>query len=733
MIFNEVMDKSRDLAKERGHHYVLIDHLLHVLVNQYEEAEVILSETIKKFDIDTLKSRLEERLNSFAKAENVDVVFDGSDITRIIELVVTNCQSRFSATIADIIYATVSIIYEDKRDDAHYENVLLEFVTADELEKQIFAFVSGGKVENDDSDEEAEEIEHQASRQESQLLKPIEHNHGFKMVGREKELDKLIHTMGLDTGAFAVVVADNLDGKTSIIQEFVNRINSDECLSHLKGLNVVKANPIRLAGIEHHRQNVQAAILIAKRENKILVIEDCHTFSRSMSEHDMAATIANATKDGLKVICTTHSSAYSRIFEKKNVSNSVTKIQLGDLSKEHSVEVLNAEITRLEEKYQIQFEDGFTNTTFEAVKNQLKGSSLSNALLVVYRSASICTNSNRDVVTVDDIKLALSEIRNLPVEDLSLTDNVKVMTIGDKIRENLFGQDEAIDKVVESIQVSKMGFKEDENRPNGVFIFLGSTGVGKTELAYQAAHAMGVEVIRLDMAEYQESHTVSKLLGSPPGYVGYQDGDGALYEKLSKNPDAVVVFDEIEKAHPSITKLLLGALDYGILTTSSNKEVNFRNAFVIFTSNIGVVTKSGGNFGFGTNSDDDSDVVEFSRETYESTFAPEFRNRIDYEIEFKTLTQEAAVKVAEKSAKKVAASILKSRGIKLTVNEKACELLTKRHYSLKNGARQISRGFRSDISMNLMKAIANHVKEHGTDPKAIKVSTKKDEFVIKTS
>ena len=274
-----------------------------------------------------------------------------------------------------------------------------------------------------------------------------------------------------------------------------------------------------------------------------------------------------------------------------------------------------------------------------------------------------------------------------------------------------------------------MGFKEDENKSNGVFIFLGSTGVGKTELAYQAGKALGVEVIRLDMAEYQEAHTVSKLLGSPPGYIGYGDGDGALYDKLSKNPDAFVIFDEIEKAHPSISKLLLGALDHGILTTSSNKEVNFRNAFIVFTSNVGVVTKSGGVFGFSSNNDDT--IVEFSRDAYESAFSPEFRNRIDYEVEFNTLNEDAAIKVAEKCARKVADSILKNRGIWLTVNEKACQLLAKRHYSLANGARQISRGFRSDISINLMKSITDFINQHNTTPKTLKVSTRNDKFVIK--
>ncbi|WP_210498358.1 AAA family ATPase [Vibrio crassostreae] len=742
MIFDEVLSRSRELAKDKKHSIVLVEHVLHVLVNQYDESEEILNNVIPNFDINKFKTRLDERLDSLTQNNKKgDEPRDGIDITRITHVVINSRASRYAVGIVDFIYGIASITYEDKKDDTTFTNVLLELTDADQLEKQLYAFANGGKVDNVDTlDDEANGVESthadaSTRRQEAQLLKTLEKNDDFTLIGRDDELKRLVHTMNQDQNAFSVVVADSFEGKTALIQAFVNYVGSDGASESIKDKKIIRTNAMRLAVYEQHRINIQTAILAAKREKAILVIEDCHVFARNMADMDITATLVNAARDGMKIICTTQTSGFSRAFEKKNTVNTYTKIALNDAREKNTVAIIEKEVSRLEDVYNVSFEEGFGKHVVKLVKEHLKGIVQQNAFHVLQRATSIATAKNDDVVSVNLINEAIGEIKNVKIEDLSLTENDKIMQIEGRILKNIYGQDKAVSKVVEAIQVSKMGFKEDKNKPNGIFMMLGSTGVGKTELTTRAAEEMGVELIRLDMSEYQESHTVSKLLGAPAGYAGYHDGDGALHDKLLKNPDAFVLFDEIEKAHPAIAKLLLGAMDNGILTTSTNKEVNFRDSFIFFTSNVGIETKAGGNFGLGTNTTDDgsADIVEFSRETYESRFSAEFRNRIDYEIEFDTLNESAAIKVAAKCAEKVAKNIMDNRGVKLAVDEKALKLLVKNHFSVANGARQISRGFRSDISVKVLNKIKEHVVKKSAEPKTIKVSTNKDgsEYSVK--
>jgi ATP-dependent Clp protease ATP-binding subunit ClpA len=284
---------------------------------------------------------------------------------------------------------------------------------------------------------------------------------------------------------------------------------------------------------------------------------------------------------------------------------------------------------------------------------------------------------------------------NIPVEQLTEQESTNLATLESKIQTEVYGQDNAITEVVDKILVSRAGLKQ-ENKPVGSFVFMGPTGTGKTETAKALSKHLGVKLVRFDMSEYQEKHSLSKLIGSPPGYVGFEDNAGLLITKIQENPNCVLLLDEIEKSHPDVATILLQMMDNGFVTGSNGKQADCRNLILIITTNAGAVDAEKNKIGFGEQS------REYSDDALKKFFSPEFRNRLDAVVTFKKLTKETMIKIVGKFMLEIKEQV-KEKGVKLKVTNDAIDFLIEKGFDPKMGARPLQRVIDKEIKRPLAK------------------------------
>jgi ATP-dependent Clp protease ATP-binding subunit ClpA len=312
------------------------------------------------------------------------------------------------------------------------------------------------------------------------------------------------------------------------------------------------------------------------------------------------------------------------------------------------------------------------------------------------------TNAEADTeVTKDHIRQEISDLTRVPLDQLGEQKNVAVADLESRMRTNVFGQDEAIERLMNMVYIAKSGLKE-VNRPMANFLFVGPTGTGKTELANQLAEGLGMEMIRFDMSEYKEPHKIASLIGSPPGYVGYGEGkagSGKLINELERTPNCVLLFDEIEKAHPDVIQVLLGLMDNGIVTGSDNKQASARNAFVILTSNLGAADSEKNVIGFGGGFNEAA-----SDEAVKRFFSPEFRNRLDATVRFNRLHKDVIRRVADKFMTQIREQ-LREQNQTIIIEDSALDYLAEHGYSETMGARPMKRLINEQIRLPIAKRI----------------------------
>jgi ATP-dependent Clp protease ATP-binding subunit ClpA len=325
------------------------------------------------------------------------------------------------------------------------------------------------------------------------------------------------------------------------------------------------------------------------------------------------------------------------------------------------------------------------------------------------------------IVDGNAIQFELSKMIKVPAESVAERETENLAKLDENMKKVVYGQDSAIDAIVDKIFVSQAGLKPDD-KPIGSFVFMGPTGTGKTETAKQLAANLGVKLVRFDMSEYQEKHSVSKLIGSPPGYVGHEDNNGQLIDKLQENPNCVLLLDEIEKAHPDISQILLQIMDNGIITGSNGKEADARNSIVILTTNLGAKESEKNAIGFGVDQDDTS----YSEKEMKKFFAPEFRNRLDATITFGKLSKEVMMKIVGKFLVELK-TMVKDKDITITVSDDSLDYLVDKGFDPKMGARPLQRVIDKDIKRQLSKEILfGNLKQGGT----VHVDVKDDVIVL---
>ena len=331
------------------------------------------------------------------------------------------------------------------------------------------------------------------------------------------------------------------------------------------------------------------------------------------------------------------------------------------------------------------------------------------------------TQETDKIVTAEKVEFELSKVVKLPPEQISQRETEKLINLEKNLKGNVFGQDEAIEGIVDKILVSQAGLKPDD-KPIGSFVFMGPTGTGKTETAKQLASQLGVELVRFDMSEYQEKHSVAKLIGSPPGYVGHEENGGLLITKLQENPNCVLLLDEIEKAHPDVSQILLQVMDNGKLTGSNGKEADARNCVLILTTNLGAQSAEKNTVGFG----DDFDNNDYEDAELKKFFAPEFRNRLDGVITFAKLGKEVMMKIVGKFLLELK-DMVKDKNVVISVTDETLDALVDKGFDPKNGARPLQRVIDKEIKRPLSRELLfGDLKNGGT----LNIDFKDDKFIL---
>jgi ATP-dependent Clp protease ATP-binding subunit ClpA len=547
------------------------------------------------------------------------------------------------------------------------------------------------------------------------LSKLAQDNQLEPMIGRGKELEEMITVLARRFKANVLMVGDPGVGKTAIVEGLAQEVAAGRVPEFLKDHEVWSLEVGSLLAGSKYRgefeEKFKAVMLALETKKKcILFIDEAHTMkgagSNSSSSLDLANMIKPAiTKGSLKVVASTTWEEYYESFEKdRALMRRFYRLSIDEPDASTTEQILIGLSPRLEQFHNVLIETEAITSAVELAnryihdkKNPDKSIDLIDAACARERVKDLGTAN----ITRALIEAQLARVTGVPTDKLQNERSAKIVELESNIKQKLYGQDGAVDSVLERVYINFAGIANDK-RPMASFLFLGPTGTGKTELARLLADNLDMKLLKYDMSEYQERHSVSGLIGAPPGYVGFEDGNvggGKLIADLTKNPFSIILFDEIEKAHPDVTNILLQMLDEGVLTSTNGKKANCKNCIIIMTSNLGARDSEANNIGFGNfekTGEDDKALKEF--------FKPELRNRIDQICKFVKLDTLAVKKVVVKFVDELKTS-LHAKGIHLNLSESVIDMLADKGYDSKMGARPLSRKIDELIRVPLSKRI----------------------------
>ena len=565
------------------------------------------------------------------------------------------------------------------------------------------------------------------------------------MIGREAELEQLVQTIARRKKNNVIMVGESGVGKTAIAEGLAHLINEDRVPDVIKD-NTIYALDIGalLAGTkfrgDFEERLKEVLDVLERRDDAILFIDEIHMIMGAGSAGQGAMDVANLLKPALqkgklRCIGSTTYDEYRENFEKdKALNRRFYKVDIPEPTVGDAKRIVRAAIPAYEIYHELAFDkkalDGAVDLTHQYWHNRQLPDKAFDALdAAAARQKLLPEEDRKSVLELDDIRYEVAKLTRIPVDQLVLTKDSEYKTekpvnIESVVKTKVFGQDEAIIRLADSIYIAKAGLK-DPNKPVGSYLFTGPTGVGKTETAKQLSEAMSMPLVRFDMSEYQERHTVAKLIGAPPGYVGYGEGgqgSGLLVNKLEETPNCILLLDEIEKAHPDVSNVLLQLMDNGMITNSEGKSVSARNAIVILTSNLGARDAERNTIGFG-----DNDNVTASSEAVKKFFSPEFRNRLDAVVQFNKLDKKLMKQVTKKFINELR-DMLTPRGVEMSYSIQIIDWLTENGFTPSMGARPMSRLINEQIKKPLAKELL-----FGKDISQVHLEIVDDKINIKTN
>ena len=533
------------------------------------------------------------------------------------------------------------------------------------------------------------------------------------LIGRDAELMRTIQVLCRRRKNNPVYVGDPGVGKTALAEGLARKIHLGEVPNVLKSVEVYQLDMgALLAGTKFRGQfeeRLKAVInSLKKRPGSILVIDEIHTIVGAGSVSGGTMDASNILKPVLasgeiRCIGSTTYSEYKASFERdRALARRFQKIEIGEPTISEAIQILQGIKSYYEEHHEVKYTDEAISTAVELSAKYINDRCLPDKAVDVIDEAGAAVKlvdqvDRAKVINTHDIELVVARMAKIPPKTVSVSDKERLQDLEKELKSVIFGQDPAIAQVVRAIKLSRSGLGSPD-KPIGSFLFAGPTGVGKTELAKQLALALGVEFLRFDMSEYMEKHTVSRLIGAPPGYVGFDQG-GLLTDAVNKTPYAVLVLDEIEKAHPDLFNILLQVMDHASLTDNNGKKADFRNVILIMTTNAGAREISRETIGFQEGSPSNQ-----SKQAIEKTFSPEFRNRLDATIMFGSLSQEIIKQVVEKFINELRKQLIDKK-VTLELTEVAKEWLAKKGFDKLYGARPMARLIQVEVKEQLAEEI----------------------------
>ncbi len=533
------------------------------------------------------------------------------------------------------------------------------------------------------------------------------------LVGREDVIERVVQVLARRTKNNPLLIGEPGVGKTAIADGLALRINEGRVPSVLKDAVIYSLDMgALLAGTKFRgdfEERLKAVVKALEKEpNGVLFIDEIHTLVGAGATSSGSMDASNLLKPGLangtlSCIGSTTYKEFRQHFEKdRALSRRFQKIDVKEPSVEEAIEILNGLRERYEEHHNVHFTEGAIKAAVELSARFIPGRQLPDKAIDVIDEAGArarikAGDDKKKTIRVSDVEKIVASIAQVPVNSVTVADRAQLRDLETDLRSAVFGQDEAIKRLATSIKLARSGLGR-ENKPIGCYLFAGPTGVGKTEVSKQLAKVLGNQFLRFDMSEYMEKHTVSRLVGAPPGYVGFEEG-GLLTEAVTRNPYSVVLMDEVEKAHPDLTNILLQVMDNGQLTDSHGKIADFRNTIVILTTNAGAADAQRSSIGIGSTVA--GSATDKQSEAIKKAFTPEFINRLDAVVQFQSLPEDVVLKVVQKFIGDLAKQLLKKK-VELVVSPEAERWLLKKGYDPLMGARPMARTIDEHIKKPLV-------------------------------
>lgn len=719
-MLNQELELSLNMAfaraREHRHEFMTVEHLLLALLSNPSAREALEACTV---DIVALRQELEAFIEQTTPVLPVSEEERDTQPTlsfqRVLQRAVFHVQSsgRSEVSGANVLVA----IFSEQESQAAY---LLRKHEVSRLD--VVNFISHGTRKDEPGQAPGAENpvnEEQAGGEErmenfTTNLNQLARVGGIDpLIGRDKELERTIQVLCRRRKNNPLLVGESGVGKTAIAEGLAWRIVQGDVPEVIKDCTIYSLDIGSLLAGTKYRGDFEKrfkALLkqLEQDTSSILFIDEIHTIigagAASGGQVDAANLIKPLLSSGrIRVMGSTTYQEFSNIFEKdRALARRFQKIDVTEPSVEETVQILNGLKPKYEAHHDVRYTAKAVRAAVELAVKYINDRHLPDKAIDVIdeagaRSRLMPASKRKKTVNVADIESVVARIARIPEQSVSATDRDTLKNLGERLKMLVFGQDDAIEVLTEAIKMSRAGLGQDR-KPVGSFLFAGPTGVGKTEVTVQLAKALGIELLRFDMSEYMERHTVSRLIGAPPGYVGFDQG-GLLTDAVIKHPHAVVLLDEIEKAHPDVFNLLLQVMDNGMLTDNNGRKADSRNVVFVMTTNAGVRETERKSIGL-IQQDNSTDAME----EIKKIFTPEFRNRLDNIMWFNHLSPEVIHQVVDKFIVELQAQ-LDAKGVSLEVSDEARDWLAEKGYDKAMGARPMARA----VQENLKKPLANEL------------------------
>jgi ATP-dependent Clp protease ATP-binding subunit ClpA len=706
----QIFESAVSLANEHNHEYVTLEHFLHSLVTNEPFAKLLtsfgadvksLTKDVTKFIQEDLKEIVNPNVDRPKKTNTVDKVLNRA-FTHVL----------FSGRqVIEPIDCFISM-FAEKKSYATY------FIRKANIDKDKFlSFIQKEAVKEDtDEPRELQGKNPQAERMINQFCINLTAKAKSKkidpVIGREKEIEEMQLVLARRNKANVMLIGDPGVGKTAIAEGLARKIVEGTVPKFIQDHTVYNLDiSAMLAGSKYRgdfEERLKAVLgAIEKKGKSIIFIDEAHMMNGagavSGGSNDMANMLKPALSKGtLKVIASTTWEEFRKHFEKdRALMRRFQRVTVDEPSEATAIKILKGLKKYYEKHHGVKITNQAIIDSVTYSVKYMSDKKLPDKAIDLIDCACArfkVKDEENGVVDHDEILFEVAKIANLPLEQINSKEGVNLAGLEKNLRNKVFGQESAIESLLDKVFIAQAGLKA-VNKPVGSFLFVGPTGVGKTEVAKQLANNMGVKLIRFDMSEFQEKHSVAKFIGAPPGYVGFDDNAGQLITNLQEHPNAVLLLDEVEKAHPDVLTVMLQLMDNGFITGSNGKKADGRNAIIIMTSNLGAADAEKNGVGFGS-LERDSDP----KDAVNKFFAPEFRNRLDGIIKFGKLDQINMIKVVKKFIDELNA-LVKDKNIHIKPNTEAVEYLIAKGFNSKMGARPLQRTIDEYIKKPLSKEI----------------------------